>query len=116
MLQAVLDRLDALDRKLDDLDRKVDGLDRKVIVSNRNAVARAQNTTVVRGNMELEPLYSMITGERLENFPQTLDQLERLQLPAVNDLLTHLGEAPRGRLEERRRQLKLVSGLVIRAV
>ncbi|KAF4592180.1 hypothetical protein GQ602_002479 [Ophiocordyceps camponoti-floridani] len=109
MVQAVLNRLDALDRK-------VDGLDRKVTVSNRNAVARAQNSTVIRGNMELEPLYSMVTGERLDHFPQTLDQLERLQLPAVNDLLTHLGEAPRGRLEERRRQLKLVSGLVTRAV
>ncbi|KAM4060281.1 hypothetical protein HRG_002126 [Hirsutella rhossiliensis] len=119
-LQTVLERIGALERtmqrRFDQVDRRMDGLDRKVTVSNRNAVIRAQNSTVVRADMELEPLYSVLTGEPLDQFPETLDRLERLQLAAVNDLLTHLGEVPRGRVEERRRQLKLASGVVTRAV
>ncbi|KAM4065516.1 hypothetical protein HRG_004180 [Hirsutella rhossiliensis] len=119
-MDAMMERFAALEqtvrRGFTDMAQRMDGFDRKVTVTNRNAVVRAQNSTVVRGNMDLEPLYSVLTGDRLDNFPQTLDQLERLPLPAVNDLLTHLGEEPRGRLEERRRHLKLAVGVTTRAV
>ncbi|KAM4060290.1 hypothetical protein HRG_002122 [Hirsutella rhossiliensis] len=71
-LRDMRNEIRTVNRKLDDLDRKVDGLDRKVTAERRNAVARAQNAVVVRSNMELEPLCSVITGERLERFPGTL--------------------------------------------
>ncbi|POR32795.1 Uncharacterized protein TPAR_07003 [Tolypocladium paradoxum] len=112
-----LDRkVDGLDRKVDGLDRRVDGLDRKITVSNRNAVMRAQNSMVVRGDMDLVPLYSVLTGEVIDGFPQNLDQLERLHARDVDQLLRHLGESVVGSAAEKKRNLKLASGLITRSL
>lgn len=113
-MDAVLEQLALLNRKVDGLDRRMDSLDRKVTVSNRNAVVRARNGTVVRGDMDLVPLHSVLTGEVIEGFPGNVDQLERLHARDVDQLLRHMGESVVGSAAEKKRSLKFACGLVTR--
>ncbi|KJZ69095.1 hypothetical protein HIM_11518 [Hirsutella minnesotensis 3608] len=115
-LETITNQLTLLNRKVDAMDRRIRHLDMTLIAERRNAVARAQNAVVVRSNMELEPLCSILTGERLANFPGTLGQLERLEAREANSLLEQLGEPVEGRLEDKRRQLKHLAGVVTRQV
>ncbi|KAF4584258.1 hypothetical protein GQ602_005631 [Ophiocordyceps camponoti-floridani] len=110
----LVQRLDAVLEQLAMLNHKVDGLDRKVTVSNRNAVVRARNGTVVRGDMDLVPLHSVLTGEVIERFPSNVDQLERLHARDVDQLLRHIGESVVGSAAEKKRSLKFACGLVTR--
>ncbi|KAF4595315.1 hypothetical protein GQ602_000928 [Ophiocordyceps camponoti-floridani] len=106
-LQAVLEQLAQINRGLRDLDRKI-------TVSNRNAMVRARNGTVVRGDMDLVPLHSVLTGDVVEGFPDNVDQLERLHARDVDQLLRHLGEPVAGSAAEKKRSLKFACGLVTR--
>ncbi|KJZ74949.1 hypothetical protein HIM_05680 [Hirsutella minnesotensis 3608] len=116
VLEAIRGEMREMRNEMRTINRRLDGLDRKVTAGTRNAVARAQNAVVVRSNMDLEPLCSVITGERLDRFPGTLGQLDRLGAPEVNSLLEHLGEPVEGRLEDKKRQLKHLAGVVTRQV
>ncbi|KAM4060292.1 hypothetical protein HRG_002104 [Hirsutella rhossiliensis] len=113
-MDAVLEQLTMLNRKVDGIDRRMDVLDRKVTVSNRNAVVRARNATVVRGDMDLVPLHSVLTGEVIEGFPDNVNQLERLHVRDVDQLLRHMGESTAGSAAEKKRNLKFATGLVTR--
>ncbi|KAM4060300.1 hypothetical protein HRG_002113 [Hirsutella rhossiliensis] len=113
-MRIMRNEMQTISRKLDGLDHKVDGLDRKVTVSNRNAVVRARNGTVVRGDMDLVPLHSVLTGEVIDDFPDNVDQLERLHARDVDQLLRHLGEPVTGSAAEKKRNLKFATGLVTR--
>lgn len=104
-------------------------------VRNKNSMVRSENSVVVRPEMELVPLYSVMTGEVVSNCPGTLADLESLNgmfsrwreicvlclqcfatASAATALLRSLGESvPRG-LDEKRRMLKLAFGVRTRAV
>ncbi|KAM4060277.1 hypothetical protein HRG_002129 [Hirsutella rhossiliensis] len=81
-LQAVLQQLATLNRKVDGLDRKVDDLDRKldrkITVLDKNFTARMQNSIVVHESVGLTPLYSVLTGEVIQDCPSTLQELDAL--------------------------------------
>ncbi|KAM4060301.1 hypothetical protein HRG_014226 [Hirsutella rhossiliensis] len=111
-MQAVLQQLGTLNRKVDDLDVRMKNLDRKVTVANRNSVARAQNSTAMHGNGDLVPLYSVVTGERLNHFPPNVARLEGLDALSVDYFLWHLDEPVVGSVEDRRRNLRLTAGLI----
>ncbi|PHH92514.1 hypothetical protein CDD83_7011 [Cordyceps sp. RAO-2017] len=58
-MRTVNRRLDDLDRKVDGLDRKVDGLDRRMMVAGWNGVARIENSSAIRPDAGLAPLFSL---------------------------------------------------------
>ncbi|RCI11365.1 hypothetical protein L249_7665 [Ophiocordyceps polyrhachis-furcata BCC 54312] len=125
-------RVDALDRKVDALDRKVDALDRKldqkvdaldqkfnaldqkVTTLNRNALVRQRNSHVIRGDMNLVPPYSVLTGEVIEDFPRNIDELGRLPVREIEKLLRSLGETVAGSAAEKKRSLSWACGLLSR--
>ncbi|KAM4060302.1 hypothetical protein HRG_002112 [Hirsutella rhossiliensis] len=117
-MELMMERFTALEqtmnRRFDQVDRRMDGLDRKVIVSNRNAVVRARNGTVVRGDMDLVPLHSVLTGEVIDGFPRNVNQMERLHARDVDQLLLHVGESVVGSAAEKKKNLKFATGLVTR--
>lgn len=98
-------------------------------------MVRSENSVVVRSDMDLAPLYSVQTGELIDDCPRTLGDLESLGgmcffpvdllavcllflVPAVEaaTILRLLGESvPRG-ISERRRLLKFAFGVRTRAV
>jgi hypothetical protein len=44
--------------------------------SDRNGVARAENSTALRANAELVPLWSVLSGNPIDRCPETLRDLE----------------------------------------
>ncbi|KJZ68928.1 hypothetical protein HIM_11682 [Hirsutella minnesotensis 3608] len=78
MLQAVLNRLDTLDRKVDGIDRKVDGLERRMTVAERNGVARMENSSAMRSDAALAPLFSLETGAEIPGCPSTMEEAGEL--------------------------------------
>ncbi|PFH63171.1 hypothetical protein XA68_17280 [Ophiocordyceps unilateralis] len=109
MMHAILNRMDALERK-------VDSVDRRITVSNRNAILRARNYGKLRGNVPLEPLYSFITGEIIEGFPETRFHMEKLPTRDLDRLLRHLDEPVDGPADQKISLLKWASGIVLQAI
>lgn len=64
--------------------------------------------------MDLARPYSVITGELIDGFPSNMDQLERLHVREVDNLLRHLGESVTGLAAEKKWILKFASGLITR--
>ncbi|XP_044724242.1 uncharacterized protein HRG_02138 [Hirsutella rhossiliensis] len=108
-MELMMERFTALEqtmnRRFDQVDRRMDGLDRKVIVSNRNAVVRARNGTVVRGDMDLVPLHSVLTGEVIDGFPRNHEMWTSY---------CSTWENPSGSAAEKKKNLKFATGLVTR--
>ncbi|RCI11097.1 hypothetical protein L249_7181 [Ophiocordyceps polyrhachis-furcata BCC 54312] len=94
---------------------KLDQLDRKTTVINKNFTARIENSHVIHDEVKLVPLYSVVTGNLVPNFPKTLQDLDALTEQRVNFLLTQLGEEARGRPDDRRDQLEMALGVRARA-
>ena len=95
-------------------------------------MARSLDHIVVVGDMALAPMYSLMTGELIEDFPSSLDQVERLNgewrlrscrgladcvdaaAREVDNLLRPLGESVVGSAAQKKRNLKFAMGLIIR--
>ncbi|PHH82085.1 hypothetical protein CDD83_3368 [Cordyceps sp. RAO-2017] len=111
-------RIDVLEstmqRRFDEVEQRMTDLDRKMTFSNRNAIARAHNGTVERGDTPLQRPYSLLTGDLIDGFPSNMDQMDRLHGRDVDNLLRHLGESDEGSAAEKKRRLKLASGLIKR--
>ncbi|KAF4585956.1 hypothetical protein GQ602_005261 [Ophiocordyceps camponoti-floridani] len=114
MMQTLLDRFARLERKVDGLDRKVDGLDQRMSITNRNTGVRQWNQSAVRSVDRLEPLFSFETGNPINPCPSTVEELESLNAGDVDRLLRHLDEPVDGRLDVRKRRLKLAFGVTTR--
>ncbi|KAM4060269.1 hypothetical protein HRG_002135 [Hirsutella rhossiliensis] len=112
-MDAVLEQLTMLNRKVDGIDRRMDVLDRKVTVSNRNAVVQARNATVVRGDMDLVPLHSVLTGEVIEvSLTMSTSWRDCMYGTSINCYATW--ESTAGSAAEKKRNLKFATGLVTR--
>ncbi|KJZ69008.1 hypothetical protein HIM_11597 [Hirsutella minnesotensis 3608] len=115
-------KVDGLDRKVDRLDRKVNGLDgrmddldRKITVTNKNFTARMQNSIVIHDKVDLEPLYSVRTGEVIPDCPETLQDLLDVDSQVASDILRELDESVPRNQDVRKQRLKHAFGVRSRA-
>ncbi|PFH58159.1 hypothetical protein XA68_14082 [Ophiocordyceps unilateralis] len=104
MMQTLLDRFARLERRFD-------GLEQRISITNRNTGLRLWNHSAVQRTDLLEPLISFETGNPIDPCPSTVGELESLNAADVDRLLRHLDESVHGRLDARRRRLKLAFGV-----
>ncbi|KAG5974851.1 hypothetical protein E4U55_008001 [Claviceps digitariae] len=69
-------RFVTLENRVNDVGQRVDDVGRKVMLTNQNGVLRTMNREVTLASTELEPMVSLITGQEIENFPQTIDDVD----------------------------------------
>ncbi|KAF4513656.1 hypothetical protein G6O67_000899 [Ophiocordyceps sinensis] len=86
----------AVNRKLDDLDRKVGGLDRRMTVAERNGVARMENSSAMRPDAGLAPLFSLETGDEIPGCPSTMEEVGSLAAREIDRILRQLGASTAG--------------------
>lgn len=115
-MRTVNRKLDDLDRKMDGLDRKVQDLDRRMTVAERNGVSRMENSSAMRPDAGLAPLFSLETGVEIPGCPSTMDEAGALSSRDVDRILRQLGASTAGSVQERRRRLLLAFGVATRAV
>lgn len=109
--QHVITRLDTIDGRLDAIERRLTASDLRSEQSRQWTAAKAENHFAIHGNDHLTPLHVIVRdaggNEVLQapatKFPATRDDLLRLRLTAVNNLLTVYNLNIRGTLEEKKR-------------
>ncbi|PFH62774.1 hypothetical protein XA68_11997 [Ophiocordyceps unilateralis] len=89
-MRTVSRSMDDLNRKVDGLERKVDGLDRRMTVAERNGVARIENSSAMRPDASLAPLFSLETGGEIPGCPSTLDEAGALSSREIDRILGQL--------------------------
>ncbi|KAF4513228.1 hypothetical protein G6O67_000526 [Ophiocordyceps sinensis] len=112
----LMQRMDAILEQLTLLNRKVDGLDRRMTVAERNGVARMENSSAMRPDAGLAPLFSLQTGDEIPGCPSTMEEAGALPARDVDRILRQLGASTVGSVQDRRRRLLLAFGVAIRAV
>ncbi|KLU84660.1 hypothetical protein MAPG_03700 [Magnaporthiopsis poae ATCC 64411] len=77
-----------------------------------NMLARAVNVHVTSRNERLAPIFSVVTGERIEETGKTINELAALQVDALDDLLRTLGLPTTGSYSDKKQQLSRAMGLI----
>ncbi|KAG5999422.1 hypothetical protein E4U21_006856 [Claviceps maximensis] len=109
-LTTVEQRLTTVEQRLTTLEQDVQQVRTELKISNRNAMVRAQNMGVTSVDKRLVPLYSVLTGEEIEGFPETMNQLEKLPAREVDRILRHIGESVEGTASAKKQILKFATG------
>ncbi|PNY20398.1 Uncharacterized protein TCAP_07424 [Tolypocladium capitatum] len=109
-------RMDGLERRMDGLVNRMDGLERKVTVSERNGATRMENSTAVRREASLAPLFSPETGTEIPGCPNTVEEAGAMSARDVDRVLRQLGASTAGNPQDRRRRLLLALGVTTQAV
>lgn len=119
-MQTVLERLETVQREQREgfraLRQSVDGIARENRARDRNVLVRLENSTVVRTDGPLKPLFSYTTGNVVEGFPLQVADVSSLTSADINRILMELQCDIDGNLTERRRRLLLACGITQRAI
>ncbi|KAL2198374.1 hypothetical protein P885DRAFT_75980 [Corynascus similis CBS 632.67] len=112
-------RIDALETglnaRIDALETNLNTLGIRQRASDANNIVRLQNARSVSAiYRQLEPLYSMRTGDIIANFPVSLDDLDRLWGNEAEAILRELDNAIPVSVEQKRRRIRLLCGVSIR--
>ncbi|KAI5868118.1 hypothetical protein GGS23DRAFT_544100 [Durotheca rogersii] len=96
------------------LDSRLDRLTVEMRARDTNNHVRLTNNELVKtGDRPLKPLYSIMTGDVVPDFPQTLDAVMRLNDNEANGILQHLGhDMAHASIVAKRRRIKSLCGLV----
>ncbi|KAG6194843.1 hypothetical protein E4U50_000513 [Claviceps purpurea] len=86
---------------------------RRLEIFNLNTVARQKNN-VLGEAQPLVPLYSLVTGQLIPDFPETLLAIDALPAPQVNAILVELEEGIETRVTVGRKKLERAVGVVMR--
>ncbi|PNH34927.1 hypothetical protein VD0002_g5964 [Verticillium dahliae] len=105
-----------LERRFERFEHRFDALEVRLRAGDANALARSLNSTVKEAGQMLKPLRSLRTGEVIEGFPETLAEINRMNSQPLNAILEELDQRLGGTLMERKRQLKLLCGVVTQLV
>ncbi|KAI8955288.1 hypothetical protein F4801DRAFT_530270 [Xylaria longipes] len=81
-----------------------------------NAFTRFFNTRVVDPDRELQPLRALATNEDIQEFPRTIAQMNTISSAPLNEILRLLEQPTHGDIAQRRRRLKLFSGVLYQEV
>ncbi|KAK4238000.1 hypothetical protein C8A03DRAFT_34007 [Achaetomium macrosporum] len=70
----------------------IDLLEYQTCERDKNTIRELWKNKVVRRRMsydEIEPLYSLKTGEPIPNFPRTIEELDHLSSQQADEILAH---------------------------
>ncbi|KAH8751934.1 hypothetical protein F5883DRAFT_651637 [Diaporthe sp. PMI_573] len=101
--QQILQRLDGLTERVDGLTERVDSLSAKIDIMKIRASAETPE--------RLELLYNTTTNEPIDNFPDTVEGIQALNMANANRILVALGHEPRGSLPQKKRRILLEAGI-----
>ncbi|KAK4106276.1 hypothetical protein N658DRAFT_519863 [Parathielavia hyrcaniae] len=75
-------------------------------------MARVINSNIWFPDDCIEPPCSVLTGEPIPSFPRSVGEIENLDMEQVDTILDHLEVPKEGGLEDRRRKIKAICGVV----
>ncbi|KAK3363911.1 hypothetical protein B0T25DRAFT_562890 [Lasiosphaeria hispida] len=105
-------RIDTLETRIN---ARIDTMEMRRRASDANGIIRLENARSVSDTYrQLVPLHSMRTGEIIANFPDNLEGLDHLRGDEADAILGELGSAIPGRVEQKRRRIRLYCGVSIR--
>ncbi|KAH8165309.1 hypothetical protein CIB48_g2926 [Xylaria polymorpha] len=112
------ERLDLMERRLAERERSWDTRYAYVYNESRdaNAFARFLNMRATKLEDELRPLRALGTNEEIREFPRTVAAMNAVPSARLNEILRLLGEPIEGDVAQRRRRLKLFTGVLVQAV
>ncbi|KAL6902450.1 hypothetical protein GGI43DRAFT_382632 [Trichoderma evansii] len=100
----------SIDRRFTEVQANIDALSARILsVENHNYTATCDPA-------ELDPLFSLETGQPLVGFPRTVGDIAQLDSDTVNNHLEHLHIVPEGDISARQRQLRIAYGCIIQGI
>ncbi|PHH74940.1 hypothetical protein CDD82_4705 [Ophiocordyceps australis] len=109
-------KIDTMERKIDIMDTKIDHLSHRMTATERNGFARMENSTSMRLESTLVPLYGFESGMEIPGCPGTVEEADRLPIHDVDRILRQLNSPTTGSVAERRRRFLLTFGVTRRAL
>ncbi|KAI1166709.1 hypothetical protein F5B18DRAFT_605401 [Nemania serpens] len=101
-----------LSQRVTDLEVQLATLQTTVQANDFNARMRLRNSHSTRRSDRLEPLRAPATNELIEDFPESIVAIDRMAEDRINRLFVMLGQRAEGTLEEKRRQLERLVGVI----
>ncbi|PTB49233.1 hypothetical protein M431DRAFT_276074 [Trichoderma harzianum CBS 226.95] len=112
-MDQIFDGLNDMGLRVGQINQTTTNIDKRLTASNWNLSIRSQNSIVVRDNMTIHPLYSMVTGDIIVGCPTTTAEIDRMTTVRIDAILRQLDIIPTGSLNMKRRQLKQALGVVV---
>ncbi|KAI1189122.1 hypothetical protein F5B17DRAFT_392502 [Nemania serpens] len=118
-IDARFDRIDArfdrMDAPSDAIDARFDSMELRmrthIAANESNNIARMRNRKAARFDDRLAPLFAISTNEKIENFPQTLGDIDKLDEVSLDFIFNLLGQPSPALLAHKRRELKRLAGI-----
>jgi hypothetical protein len=77
-MDQIFDGLNDMGLRVGQINQTTTNIDKRLTASNWNLSIRSQNSIVVRDNMTIHPLYSMVTGDIIVGCPTTTAEIDRM--------------------------------------
>ncbi|KAJ8130903.1 hypothetical protein O1611_g2727 [Lasiodiplodia mahajangana] len=110
--QQILDRLDRIIEEVQQVHIRLGTMETRSAARDSNAFARVLNNQQRKPEDQLQPFRALDTNEEIVLFPRTVREMTSLSAEAVTEILQLLGESTQGSLTQKRRRLKLFTGVV----
>ncbi|KAL8392861.1 hypothetical protein RB595_002882 [Gaeumannomyces hyphopodioides] len=109
---AIVEQLGQIQRTLGRIKEQITELKTLIIASNSNMMARSLNANVPPGQT-LQPLRDPVTNDEIPHFPETLEDIDRMDSQDLGAVLSALGLPAGGNVVVKRKRLRAATGFVL---
>ncbi|KAK5991793.1 hypothetical protein PT974_07827 [Cladobotryum mycophilum] len=115
-IELVVQRLDVMTQQLARVESKIEAGNRMTSIRDLNHRVARQNSVKSEDDSIISPLYSVLSGELIQNFPRLIKDIDRLTVHEANRILQELQVTANGNIGAKRQLILLCCGITQRAV